>query len=41
MAVIPKIGGAHRCGERNIESGARKNYGNSPELNYQLMKLSM
>jgi hypothetical protein len=32
--VIPKLGGAHR-------SGARKNYGNAPKLNYQLMKLSI
>jgi hypothetical protein len=31
--VIPKVGGAHR-------SGARKNYGNAPKLNYQLIKLS-
>jgi hypothetical protein len=34
IAVIPKVGGAHRI-------GARKNYGNAQKLNYQLMKLSM
>jgi hypothetical protein len=41
IAVIPKLGGANRSGARNIESGARKNYGNAPKLNYQLMKLSI
>jgi hypothetical protein len=39
--VIPKLGGMHQSGARNIEIGARKNYGNAPKLNYQLMKLSM
>jgi hypothetical protein len=31
-AVVPKLGGTHR-------SGAPKNYGNDPKLNYQLMKI--
>jgi hypothetical protein len=39
--VVPKLGGAHRSGARNTENGARKNYGNAPELNYHLMKLSI
>jgi hypothetical protein len=39
--VIPKLGGAHRSGAQNIESGARKNDGNAAKLNYQLMKLSV
>jgi hypothetical protein len=38
MTVIPKPGGEHGSGERNIESGARKNYGNAPKLKTQLMK---
>jgi hypothetical protein len=33
-AVIPKLGGVNL-------SGAWKNYGNAPKLNYQLMKLSI
>jgi hypothetical protein len=39
--VVPKLGGANRSGARNIEFGARNNCGNAPELNYQLMKLSL
>jgi hypothetical protein len=39
--VIPKLGGAHRSGARNIESSAVKNYGNAPKLNYQLTKFSL
>jgi hypothetical protein len=40
-AVIRKLGGAPRSGARNTESGGRKNYGNAPKLNYQLMSLSI
>jgi hypothetical protein len=39
--VVPKLGAAHHFGAQNIESGARKNYGKAPELNYQLTELSI